>query len=122
MTGKDEISKAYGEWLAEMMHDAGYTQKQLGHLLGISDAQVNRIVHAGRRPGLEVVDKSARLFKTDANYLREMAGYPTIDATVPSRPLVMQAVRILNRLSVERLRLALKMLHAMDNDKDSAAH
>ena len=103
------------------MQAAGYTQKQLGHLLGISDAQVNRIVHAERKPSLEVVDKSAQLFRADANFLRDMAGYPTIEATVPMRPLVLQAVRVLNRLSLERLRLALRMLQAMDNDEDPAA-
>lgn len=37
------------------------------------------------------------------------------------RPLVLQAVRVLNRLSLDRLRLALKMLQAMDNDEDPAA-
>jgi transcriptional regulator with XRE-family HTH domain len=121
MTGKSDDSNEFGKWLFAQMQGAGYTQKQLGHLLGISDAQVNRIVHAERKPSLEVVDKSAQLFRADANFLREMAGYPTIEATVPMRPLVLQAVRVLNRLSLERLRLALRMLQAMDHDEDPAA-
>lgn len=121
MTGKSDDSNEFGRWLFAQMQAAGYTQKQLGHLLGIGDAQVNRIVHAERKPSLEVVDKSAQLFRADANFLREMAGYPTIEATVPMRPLVLQAVRVLNRLSLDRLRLALKMLQAMDNDEDPAA-
>lgn len=120
MTGKSEVRSEFAHWLRGAAHDAGYTQKQLGHLLGISDAQVNRILQANRRPGLSVVDKCAQLFNADANFLREMAGYPTIEATVPLRPLVLQAVRVLNKLSLDRLRLALKMLSAMDNDENPA--
>lgn len=121
MTGKQESSGEFGKWLAEQIQRAGYTQKQTGHLLNISDAQVNRIVKNGRRPGLEVVDRAAHVFGADANYLRELAGYPTVDATTPARPLVLQGMRMLNKLSAQRLRLALKMLQAFVNDEDTPA-
>lgn len=71
---KEKFSKT----LYELRKKSGYTQSELGSLVGVSNRAVSKWENASAVPSIETIDKLCKVFSINANRLLPENGYGTL--------------------------------------------
>ncbi len=73
----------FGDRLKERREKRGFTQDQLGKLLNVSDATINRYERNLREPDYETLKSLANLFNCTTDYLLGLTDNPTPESIKP---------------------------------------
>lgn len=63
------MMKDFGERIIKLLEEAGYTQRELATMVGVSETALSRYLKNDREPKLEVVANIATALNTTTDYL-----------------------------------------------------
>ena len=93
----DEMLRAFGEFVRAQRQLAQVSQRNLARLAGLSDSYLSQLERGNYRPSPHVVKALAQAFGLEPKQLYMMLGF--IDDDAGSRPSVVQAIQLDDRLS-----------------------
>jgi transcriptional regulator with XRE-family HTH domain len=130
----EQTRKTSGEFIRKARMDRGMTQSELASAVHIGTSMMSMIESGSTGFSVDTSDALATVLDIDPNELRRIAGLPEIDQTTllraaqyaqldidTRRPLMLQAIRRLLRLSDESLRIIIQQMGAFPNDYASGS-
>lgn len=129
----EQAKKKAGEFIKRSRLDKNMTQAELAAAVGIGTSMMS-MIESGHSFSVDTSDALAVALDLDPNALRSIAGLPIIDDVAllraaqyahldidTRRPLVLNAIRKLLRLSDSSLRIVIQQMGAFPDDHESQA-
>lgn len=78
----------FSQWLADQLHQHGWTRAEFARLAGMSAPQVTRLLKGEQRPGPASLRKIAHICDVKEESLYKLAGYITVKVSRESQEAV----------------------------------